>query len=109
MKKLVVAIIAAASLFAVMTLSATAQADKTAAIGQLNMAGVPDLDRDNVRQVQDALEAKGFDPGPIDGIAGPRTKAAIRKFQDRFGMKASGEIDNQTLFALGKVALASGH
>jgi peptidoglycan hydrolase-like protein with peptidoglycan-binding domain len=108
-KKLVVAIIAAASLFAVMTLSATAQADKTAAISQLNMAGVPDLDRDNVRQVQDALEAKGLDPGPIDGIAGPRTKAAIRKFQNRFGMKASGEIDNQTLFALGKVELATGH
>jgi peptidoglycan hydrolase-like protein with peptidoglycan-binding domain len=108
-KKLVVAIIAAASLFAVMTLSATAQADKSAAIRQLNMAGVPDLGRDNVRQVQDALQAKGFDPGPIDGVAGARTKAAIRNFQDRFGMKASGEIDNQTLFALGKVELATGH
>jgi peptidoglycan hydrolase-like protein with peptidoglycan-binding domain len=108
-KKLVVAIIAAASLFAVMTLSATAQADKSAAISQLNMAGVPDLGRDNVRQVQHALQAKGFDPGPIDGVAGSRTKAAIRKFQDRFGMKASGEIDNQTLFALGKVELATGH
>jgi peptidoglycan hydrolase-like protein with peptidoglycan-binding domain len=108
-KKLVVAIIAALSLFALATLPATAQADKSAAFRQLNMAGVPDLGRDNVRQVQAALEAKGFDPGPIDGIAGPRTKAAIRKFQDRFGMKASGEIDNQTLFALGKVELATGH
>jgi peptidoglycan hydrolase-like protein with peptidoglycan-binding domain len=108
-KKLVVAIIAAASLFAVTTLPATAQVDKSTAISQLNMAGVPDLGRDNVRKVQDALQAKGFDPGPIDGVAGPRTKAAIRKFQDRFGIKASGEIDNQTLFALGKVELATGH
>jgi len=108
-KKLVIAIIAASSLFALTTLPAASQADKSAAIRQLNMAGMPDLGRNNVRQVQDALEAKGFDPGPIDGIAGPRTKAAIRTFQDRFGMKASGEIDNQTLFALGKVELATGH
>ena len=109
MKKLVIAIIAALPLFVLTTLPAVSQVDKSAAIRQLNMAGVPDLGRDNVRQVQDALEAKGFDPGPIDGIAGPRTKAAIRKFQDRFGMKAGGEIDNQTLFALGKVELATGH
>jgi peptidoglycan hydrolase-like protein with peptidoglycan-binding domain len=108
-KKLVIAIIAALSLFALTALPAASQVDKSAAIRQLNMAGVPDLDRDNVRQVQDALQAKGFDPGPIDGIAGPRTKTAIRNFQERYGMKASGEIDNQTLFALGKVDLASGH
>jgi peptidoglycan hydrolase-like protein with peptidoglycan-binding domain len=108
-KKLVIAIIAAASLFALTTLPAASQVDKSAAIRQLNMAGMPDLGRDSVRQVQDALQAKGFDPGPIDGVAGPRTKAAVRKFQDRFGMKASGEIDNQTLFALGKVELATSH
>jgi peptidoglycan hydrolase-like protein with peptidoglycan-binding domain len=83
--------------------------DKSAAISQLNIIGVPDLSRDNMRQVQDALQVKGFDPGPIDGVAGSRTKVAIRKFQDRFGMKASGEIDNQTLFALGKVEFATGH
>ena len=109
MKKLVIAIFTAASSFAVMTLPAASQADKSVAIRQLNMAGMPDLGRDNVRQVQAALQAKGFDPGPIDGVAGARTKAAVRKFQDRFGMKASGEIDNQTLFALGKVELATGH
>ena len=109
MKKLVIVIIAASSLFALTTLPAASQVDKSAAIRQLNMTGMPDLGRNKVRQVQDALEAKGFDPGPIDGIAGPRTKAAIRKFQNRFGMKASGEIDNQTLFALGKVELAARH
>jgi peptidoglycan hydrolase-like protein with peptidoglycan-binding domain len=108
-KKPVIAIVAALSLFAVTTVSATAQMDKSTAVGQLNMADEPELGRNNVRQVQDALQAKGFDPGPIDGVAGPRTKADVRKFQDSFGMKATGEIDNQTLFALGKVELATGH
>jgi hypothetical protein len=34
----------------------------------------------HVREVQQALLAAGYDPGPIDGIMGPRTKAALRKY-----------------------------
>ena len=34
----------------------------------------------HVRQVQQALVAAGYDPGPIDGIMGPRTKSALRKY-----------------------------
>jgi peptidoglycan hydrolase-like protein with peptidoglycan-binding domain len=34
----------------------------------------------HVREVQEALVAAGYDPGPIDGIMGPRTKAALRKY-----------------------------
>ena len=34
----------------------------------------------HVREVQQALSAAGYDPGPIDGIMGPRTKAALRKY-----------------------------
>lgn len=73
------------------------------------MSAVPDLDRKKVRRVHNALRAKGFAPGPLNGVVGAKTKVAIQKFQDRFGMKASGEIDNQTPFALGKVELATGH
>ncbi len=72
-------------------------------IEKLDMSAVPDLDRDEVRKVQTALRAKGFDPGPSDGRAGAETRAAVKKFQDRFGIKATGTIDNQTLFALGVV------
>jgi peptidoglycan hydrolase-like protein with peptidoglycan-binding domain len=96
-------------LLAVTTLSAAPQVGKSTAISRLSKAAMPDLDRGNVRKVQAALEMRGFDPGPIDGAAGPRTKAAVRNFQDRFGMKASGEINNQVLFAFGKVELATGH
>ena len=34
----------------------------------------------HVREVQQALLAAGYDPGPIDGIMGPRTKSALRKY-----------------------------
>jgi hypothetical protein len=34
----------------------------------------------HVREVQQALVDAGYDPGPIDGIMGPRTKAALRKY-----------------------------
>jgi peptidoglycan hydrolase-like protein with peptidoglycan-binding domain len=75
-------------------------------IGQLNMDAVPVIDHDGVRKVQTLLKDKGFDPGPIDGVDGPRTAGAVRGFQERFGIKSSGAIDNQTLFALGAIELA---
>lgn len=117
MKKLAIASIASMELVAIAVLPATAQIapssryaqlQRTAvqAAGQLQMDAVPNLEQDNIRKVQQALEEKGFDVGPIDGIVGPRTKEAIRNFQDRYGMKASGELDNQTLFALGEAELA---
>jgi peptidoglycan hydrolase-like protein with peptidoglycan-binding domain len=102
-KKLIIAIIAAVSLPAIATLSATAQLGQS---NELNMDAIPNLNQDNVRQVQQALQKKGVDPGPVDGVLGPRTKGAVRNFQDRYGMKASGEIDNQTLYALGEAELA---
>jgi Putative peptidoglycan binding domain len=34
----------------------------------------------HVREVQQSLLDAGFDPGPIDGVMGPRTKAALRKY-----------------------------
>jgi peptidoglycan hydrolase-like protein with peptidoglycan-binding domain len=35
---------------------------------------------EHVRELQQALVKAGYDPGPIDGIFGPRTKAALRKY-----------------------------
>lgn len=36
--------------------------------------------RAHVREVQQALLNAGYDPGPLDGILGPRTKSALRKY-----------------------------
>lgn len=35
---------------------------------------------EHVRELQEALAKSGYDPGPIDGIMGPRTKDALRKY-----------------------------
>jgi peptidoglycan hydrolase-like protein with peptidoglycan-binding domain len=37
--------------------------------------------RAQVMAMQQALKDEGFDPGPIDGIVGPRTNAALRDQQ----------------------------
>ena len=39
------------------------------------------MDRGDTKNAQQALQAKGYNPGPIDGIHGPRTSAALRDFQ----------------------------
>jgi uncharacterized protein (TIGR02594 family) len=46
----------------------------------------------NVLEVQQALHAKGFDPGPHDGIRGRRTDMAIRKFQATNGLVVDGIV-----------------
>jgi lysozyme family protein len=37
-----------------------------------------------IKFVQSVCRADGFDPGPIDGIVGPRTIAAAKKFERHF-------------------------
>lgn len=71
----------------------------------IDMSAIPSLTSDRIQQVQQALQRKGFDPGPIDGVLGPMTREAVRGYQDRYGMPATGEIDNQTLYALGGAEL----
>ncbi|NKN32767.1 hypothetical protein HF203_05985 [Marichromatium bheemlicum] len=53
----------------------------------------PELSNALVRRVQRWLVAHGFDPGPIDGLIGPRTRAAIRAFERAQGQPARGAID----------------
>ena len=72
----------------------------------LDMSAIPTLSPERIMQVQQALQRKGFNPGPIDGVIGPMTREAVRSYQDRYGMPATGEIDNQTLYALGGTELA---
>jgi len=48
------------------------------------------------RMVQEALTEKGFDPGPVDGMWGSKTKAAVIKFQESAGLTANGQIDGPT-------------
>ena len=51
--------------------------------------------------IQEALKDKGHDPGPIDGIVGPKTRQALRDFQKAEGLQTTGGPDADTLAALG--------
>jgi peptidoglycan hydrolase-like protein with peptidoglycan-binding domain len=55
-----------------------------------------------VKTLQVRLDVKGYDPGPIDGIFGARTAAAVKSFQEYKGLKADGAVDEITWKALGK-------
>jgi hypothetical protein len=54
-----------------------------------------------VRQAQMDLQLAGFDPGPIDGVWGPRTARAVREFQQANNLPPTGQLDQPTMQALG--------
>ena len=58
------------------------------------------LDRGARREVQEGLQAAGFDPGGADGMFGPRTRAAIRIWQSSRGTRATGYLDGASVAAL---------
>lgn len=51
-----------------------------------------------VRAVQALLQAEGLYAGTLDGLYGPRMRAAIARFQQRSGLPPSGAPDPATLF-----------
>ncbi len=69
-----------------------------------------DLSQDpqTVKQVQQALSAQGFDPGPADGKWKTKTESALMLFQEAQGMQATGQLDQQTLASLGISGAAAG-
>jgi peptidoglycan hydrolase-like protein with peptidoglycan-binding domain len=50
----------------------------------------------DVRTAQQALRDRGFDPGPIDGVMGPRTTAAVKDFQQKENLNVTGSLDADT-------------
>jgi uncharacterized protein (TIGR02594 family) len=58
------------------------------------------LNRTKIRKIQRALVAKGFDPGPIDGMMGPKTERAIVAFKKSVGLRPRPFVGPVTFGAL---------
>lgn len=54
----------------------------------------------SVRDAQSHLRRLGYYRGPVDGIWGPETEEALRRFQRDRGLPADGTLGDRTLAAL---------
>ena len=71
-------------------------------MGRSGMSGhQQNASTEQVRQIQETLKAQGQDPGPIDGVMGARTQAALRSYQGSNNLAATGRADAQTMEKLG--------
>jgi len=74
------------------------EANEVAGGGGAQNVGAPSS---TVRMAQQALNDRGYGAGNIDGVWGPDTENAVRRFQQAQGLPQSGALDAQTLSALG--------
>lgn len=58
------------------------------------------LDRPTRRRIQQTLQAAGFDPGEADGLFGPNTRGAIRRWQAARGAPSTGYLNEVEVEAL---------
>ncbi|MBU0498921.1 MAG: lytic murein transglycosylase [Gammaproteobacteria bacterium] len=83
----------------------------TAAYMATRMAGAPAmssgrapievLSLDDIKQVQQILQSKGYDVGKIDGILGEGSRAAVREEQLKLGMPADSYPTKEFLIRMG--------
>src|SRR6185295_5578568 len=52
---------------------------------------------DDLKSAQIRLKNLGYDCGPVDGIWGPRSKAAMTLFQVNLSLPPTGEADEKSL------------
>ncbi|MFV0338320.1 MAG: peptidoglycan-binding domain-containing protein [Chthoniobacterales bacterium] len=60
-----------------------------------------DVEPEMLRLAQQELKTQGYYAGPIDGVSGSQTAAAVRRFQLAKDLKVTGKLNRQTLLALG--------
>jgi peptidoglycan hydrolase-like protein with peptidoglycan-binding domain len=103
MKRL--ALVATGSL--VLALTATQGLAQTGAGSTAQPARSSESDRADVERVQKALKQMGHDPGPIDGVIGSQTSAALRAYQKAHGLSATGRLDAATSAKLAEPGTSS--
>jgi peptidoglycan hydrolase-like protein with peptidoglycan-binding domain len=66
-----------------------------------HQTGTPELSKNDMQKVEQALKAKGYNVGKIDGMADDDARKAIRSFQQDNGMPITGVVDQRTADRLG--------
>ena len=66
-----------------------------------NQQKIGGLSSDQVKRVQEALKAKGMNPGTISGLMDPTTQQALRDFQKVNNLPVTGVLDQNTADKLG--------
>lgn len=69
-------------------------------LGTTNKRPIKSNNLDQVRKIQELLNKAGYDAGPADGIAGSRTRTAIRAFQKDSGYPESGNVSKELITQL---------
>ena len=79
-------------------------ADRIAGGGPIRASFPPDkygMSKEDRKQLQTRLTAKGFDTGGADGVLGPNSRAAIATYQTSQGLAATGDPSLGLLRSLG--------
>jgi peptidoglycan hydrolase-like protein with peptidoglycan-binding domain len=70
---------------------------EAASVSPVPDAELPPLRSDEVAEVQTRLHSFGFNPGPLDGAAGPMTQAAVMRYQQDRGQSPTATVDRKLL------------
>lgn len=68
--------------------------DNRSASGSVVVAEVKP--KPTAKQIQAALANAGYNPGPLDGKTGSKTREAIKALQQANGLKADGKVGKKT-------------
>jgi localization factor PodJL len=59
--------------------------------------GARRLSNEELREVQAKLQALGHDPGPADGLHGPQTVSAVKRYEIANQLEPTGSVDLRLL------------
>ena len=73
--------------------------EKFAKSGKGGLKNDPD-EKEAIKELQQRLADMGYDPGPVDGIYGRKTREAVKQFQKDYGLKVDGDAGPNTIAEL---------
>ena len=62
-----------------------------------NDQGTSTVDKKFILQAQRQLKQLGYNPGPVDGLWGTKTKRAVKRFQQDNSLPATGDLNHVTM------------